>query len=66
MHPPITFILFFSILTSLLYLIRATLNLSLPYQHPYPEVVVQQVQRLNKSFFFFFQCRDFNVLHYEF
>ncbi|KAL9998872.1 putative pectate lyase [Helianthus debilis subsp. tardiflorus] len=45
MHPPITFILFFLILTSLLYLIRATLNLSLPYQHPYPEDVVQQVQR---------------------
>ncbi|MFS7968267.1 putative pectate lyase [Helianthus anomalus] len=45
MHPPITYILLFCLLTSLLSVIKATLNLSLPYQHPNPEVVVQEVHR---------------------
>ncbi|KAL8235847.1 hypothetical protein R6Q59_016928 [Mikania micrantha] len=51
MHPPITSILFFCIiLTSLLTVIKATLNLSLPYQHPNPEDVVQEVHmRINVS-----------------
>ncbi|KAG5557227.1 hypothetical protein RHGRI_007483 [Rhododendron griersonianum] len=43
---PHTYILFFCLLTSLSPLIRATLNLTLPHQHPNPEAVVQEVQRL--------------------
>ncbi|KAI8563598.1 hypothetical protein RHMOL_Rhmol03G0121800 [Rhododendron molle] len=47
---PHTCILFFCLLTSLSPLIRATLNLTLPHQHPNPEAVVQEVQRrLNES-----------------
>ncbi|KAL7583915.1 hypothetical protein Lser_V15G44414 [Lactuca serriola] len=45
MHLPNTNILLFCLLTSLLSIIRATLNLTLPYQHPNPEAVVQEVQR---------------------
>ncbi|XP_057476294.1 probable pectate lyase 13 isoform X2 [Actinidia eriantha] len=47
---PHTCILVFSLLTSLSPLIRASLNLTLPHQHPNPEAVVQDVQRqLNVS-----------------
>ncbi|XP_059666031.1 probable pectate lyase 5 [Cornus florida] len=47
---PITCILFLCLLTSLSPLIRATLNLTLPHQHPNPEAVVQELQRsLNVS-----------------
>ncbi|KAK6933441.1 Pectate lyase [Dillenia turbinata] len=38
-------ILLIGVLLSLSPLIKATLNLTLPHQHPYPEAVVQQVQR---------------------
>ncbi|KAK6929147.1 Pectate lyase [Dillenia turbinata] len=38
-------ILLIGVLLSLSPLIKATLNLTIPHQHPYPEVVVQQVQR---------------------
>ncbi|KAA8539246.1 hypothetical protein F0562_025938 [Nyssa sinensis] len=47
---PNTCILFFCLFASLSPLIIATLNLTLPYQHPNPEAVVQEVQRrLNVS-----------------
>ncbi|KAH7854260.1 hypothetical protein Vadar_011835 [Vaccinium darrowii] len=47
---PHTCILLFCFLTSLSPLIIATLNLTLPHQHPNPEAVVQEVQRrLNES-----------------
>ncbi|XP_071713659.1 probable pectate lyase 5 [Rutidosis leptorrhynchoides] len=50
MHSPYTYILLLCLLTSLFSAIRATLNLTLPYQHPNPEAVVQEVQRrLNVS-----------------
>ncbi|KAM7526855.1 hypothetical protein LguiA_016757 [Lonicera macranthoides] len=43
-------ILLFCLFTSLSPVIRATLNLTLPHQHPNPEAVVQEVQRrLNVS-----------------
>lgn len=43
---PSTCILLFCLLnTSPLRLVRATLNLTLPHQHPNPEAVVQEVQR---------------------
>ncbi|PWA61294.1 AmbAllergen [Artemisia annua] len=52
MHPPNTYILLFCLLTSFLSVIRATFNLTLPYQHPNPEAVVQEVQRrLNISIY---------------
>ncbi|KAI3751712.1 hypothetical protein L2E82_22803 [Cichorium intybus] len=52
MHPHNTNILLFCLLTSLLSAIRATRNLTLPYQHPNPEAVVQEVQRrLNVSIY---------------
>ncbi|XP_052198662.1 probable pectate lyase 5 [Diospyros lotus] len=50
MLPKTRILLFCCLFTSLSPLIRATLNLTLPHQHPNPEAVVQEVQRqLNVS-----------------
>ncbi|XP_028753316.1 LOW QUALITY PROTEIN: probable pectate lyase 13 [Neltuma alba] len=45
MLPPIACILFLCILSSFSPSIRASFNLTLPHQHPYPEAVVHEVHR---------------------